>query len=53
MTITAPIHPDARKDRWIDRRVDVQIDGDKAVRKDGSGAFVIVLANHKGGVFWS
>ena len=50
MTITTPIHPDARKDKWIDRCVDVQIDGRKAVGKDGSGAFVIVLANHKGGV---
>ena len=50
MTITTPVHPDARKDRWIDRRVDVQIDGGKAVGKDRSGAFVIVLANHKGGV---
>ncbi len=50
MTITTPVHPDVRKDRWVDRRVDVQIDGRKAVGKDGSGAFVIVLANHKGGV---
>jgi len=50
MTITTPVYPDARKDKWIDRRVDVQIDGRKAVGKDRSGAFVIVLANHKGGV---
>jgi AAA domain len=50
MTITTPVHPDGRKDRWIDRRVDVQIDGRKASGKDGPGAFVIVLANHKGGV---
>jgi hypothetical protein len=46
MTITTPVRPDARNDKWIDRRVDVQIDGRKAVGKDGSGAFVIVLANH-------
>ena len=46
MTITTAVHPDGRKDRWID----VQIDGRKAVDRDGSGAFVIVLANHKGGV---
>jgi len=50
MTTTTPIHPDARNDRWVDRRVDVQIDGRKAVGKDGSGAFVIVLANHEGAV---
>jgi chromosome partitioning protein len=46
MTITTPIRPDERKDRWTDRRVD----GRKHVDKDGSGAFVVVLANHKGGV---
>ena len=51
MTITTPVHPDVRKDEQVDRRVDVQIDGRKAVGKDGlPGAFVIVLANHKGGV---
>jgi signal recognition particle GTPase len=50
MAITTPIQPDGRKDGWTDRRVDVQIDGRKAVGKDAPGAFVIVLANHKGGV---
>ncbi len=39
----------------VDRHVDVQTDGRKAAGKDGgglppAGAFVIVLANHKGGV---
>ena len=50
MTITTQVHPDGRKDRSTDRRVDVHIDGRRAVGKDESGAFVIVLANHKGGV---
>jgi chromosome partitioning protein len=50
MTITEPIHLAARTDRWIDRRIDVQVDGRKALGNDGPGAFVIVLANHKGGV---
>lgn len=50
MTITTPVHLDGRKDRWIDSRVGVHVDGRKADEQDGSGAFVIVLANHKGGV---
>jgi chromosome partitioning protein len=50
MTITEPIRLDACKDRSIDRRVAVQIGGRKAVGTDRPGAFVIVLANHKGGV---
>ena len=53
MTITTPIHQDAGKDREIDRHVDVQTEAGKADGKDecaGAGGFVIVLANHKGGV---
>jgi len=51
MTITPPFHQDVRKDEQVDRRVDVEIDGRKAARKDSgrvppAGAFVIVLANH-------
>ncbi len=42
---------DGRKDGGKDVRVDVQTDARKDAGKDGrSGAFVIVLANHKGGV---
>jgi Mrp family chromosome partitioning ATPase len=55
MTVTTPFHQDVRKDEQVDRRVDVQTHGRKAAGKDGGGrppasAFVIVLANHKGGV---
>jgi AAA domain len=55
MTITRPFHQDVRKDAHVDRHVDVQTDGRKAAGKDSgglppAGAFVIVLANHKGGV---
>jgi chromosome partitioning protein len=55
MTITTPILHDAHKDEQIDRRVDVHVDERKAGGKDGGGlaapgAFVVVLANHKGGV---
>jgi hypothetical protein len=55
MTITTPFQDDPRKDEQVDRRVDVQTDGCKAAGKDSGGlrsgsAFVIVLANHKGGV---
>ena len=50
MTITTPFHQDVRKDGQVDRRVDVQTDGRKAAVKTGRAAFVIVLANHKGGV---
>ena len=50
MSIATSVQNDVRKDGQVDRCVDVQIDGRKAVGKDGSGAFVIVLANHKGGV---
>ena len=37
MTITTPIHHDVCKDGQVDRRVDVQIDGRKAVGKDSGG----------------
>jgi len=53
MTITTPINQDAGKDRGTDTRVDVQTDAGRAGGKDeraGAGGFVIVLANHKGGV---
>jgi chromosome partitioning protein len=52
---------DVRKDRHVDRRKDVRVDGRKDSDEDAQvdveqngqpsgGAFVIVLANHKGGV---
>jgi hypothetical protein len=53
MTITTAIPHDVRKDRERDRRTDVETVAGKAGAKDGragTGAFVIVLANHKGGV---
>jgi chromosome partitioning protein len=55
MTITTPFHNDVCKEEQVDRRVDVQTDGRKAAGKDSgcpaaASAFVIVLANHKGGV---
>ncbi|MEO6858843.1 MAG: ParA family protein [Solirubrobacteraceae bacterium] len=55
MSITTPSHRDVRKDEQVDRRVDVQPDACKAGGKDedgasAAGAFVVVLANHKGGV---
>jgi chromosome partitioning protein len=50
MSIATPVRIDVRKDDQTDRRVDVQTDGRNGVNKDGPGAFVIVLANHKGGV---
>lgn len=54
MTITSPVSHQIDKDAQTDRRVDVQTDadrGDGAVRCGGDRAgFVIVLANHKGGV---
>jgi chromosome partitioning protein len=53
MTTTTPVHHTARKDAHVDSRIDVHIDGRKDERLgDGpaSAAFVIVLANHKGGV---
>lgn len=56
MTATTPTLLYGRKDSETDRRVDVQTDAGKAARKDNAapatapGAFVIVLAAHKGGV---
>jgi chromosome partitioning protein len=53
MTITTPIHQDGRKDVHTDS-AHTYIDADKAGRTDrqppAAGAFVIVVANHKGGV---
>jgi AAA domain len=53
MSITAPIHHDVRQDGQVDGRVDVQMDARKDAGKDGRpvpSAFMVVLANHKGGV---
>jgi chromosome partitioning protein len=54
MTITTPTQQDTRKDGQVDRRIDVHIGARKAGSEVGgapAGAgFVIVLANHKGGV---
>jgi chromosome partitioning protein len=54
MTITTPMQQDIRKDGQVDRRIDVHTDARKAGSEGGGGpadaGFVIVLANHKGGV---
>jgi chromosome partitioning protein len=53
MTITTTTPHDVRKDGERDRRTDVATVAGKADGKDrraGGGGFVIVLANHKGGV---
>lgn len=53
MSTTTPLPFDTRKDREIDRRTDIAIDAGKEADQDrraAAGAFVIVLANHKGGV---
>lgn len=56
MSIATSVHNDLCKDGQVDRRVDVQIASYEAAGKDsGCGArsgnaFVVVLANHKGGV---
>jgi chromosome partitioning protein len=53
MTITTATQSAVRKDAETDRPIEVQTDVGKARSKDGrggEGAFVIVLANHKGGV---
>src|SRR5665213_1205545 len=54
MSIATSVHNDVCKDGQVDRRVDVQIEGREAVGEDnaygGRAAFVVVLANHKGGV---
>jgi chromosome partitioning protein len=48
MTITTPIHTDVQTDTRIDRRVDDRKDTEFGAER--AAAFVIVLANHKGGV---
>ena len=53
MTITTSTPHDLGKDGETDRRTDVETVAGKAGGKDGragAGGFVIVLANHKGGV---
>ena len=54
MSIATSTHNDVRKDDQVDRHVDVQIEGREAFGEDNAGgvraAFVVVLANHKGGV---
>jgi hypothetical protein len=50
MTVTAPTHLDVRTDGHVDRRVDDRKDAQPAADSDSASAFVIVLANHKGGV---
>jgi chromosome partitioning protein len=53
MSITTPISHDACKDGYVDRRTDIAIDVGEDAGKDRLSAqrgFVIVLANHKGGV---
>lgn len=55
MSISTPTRRDVRQDEQVDRYVDVQTDARKAGGKDEAGAspagaFVVALANHKGGV---
>jgi chromosome partitioning protein len=54
MSIATSIHNGVCKDGQVDRRVDVQIEGREAAGQDNAydarAAFVVVLANHKGGV---
>jgi chromosome partitioning protein len=54
MSITTSIHNGVCKDGQVDRRVDAQIEGHEAAGQDNAydarAAFVVVLANHKGGV---
>ena len=54
MSIATSIHNGVCKDGRVDRRVDVQIEGREAAGQDSAYgarvAFVVVLANHKGGV---
>ncbi len=54
MTVTTPARKDVRKDSQIDRRKDGHVDahqgGDSGDRCAPDAAFVIALANHKGGV---
>jgi len=54
MSIATSVHNDVCKDGQVDRRVDVQTEGREAAGEDNTygarAAFVVVLANHKGGV---
>jgi chromosome partitioning protein len=54
MSIATSVHNDVCKDGQVDRRVDVQTEGREAAGEDDTysarAAFVVVLANHKGGV---
>jgi chromosome partitioning protein len=56
MSIATSVHNNVRKDGHVDRHVDVQIASRRAIGEEsGHGAqvgdaFVVVLANHKGGV---
>jgi chromosome partitioning protein len=54
MSIATSIHDGVCKDGQVDRRVDAQIEGHEAAGQDNAydarAAFVVVLANHKGGV---
>ena len=50
MTITTPTDLDVRTDGHVDRRVDDRKDAQPVADGAAASAFVIVLANHKGGV---
>jgi chromosome partitioning protein len=50
MTITNPHHKDVQTDVRKDGRVDDRKDGQPTASTESGAAFVIVLANHKGGV---
>jgi chromosome partitioning protein len=50
MTIPVPTHLDVRTDGLVDRRVDDRKDTQPNAGDHPAPAFVIVLANHKGGV---
>ena len=56
MSIATSVHNDVCKDGQVDRRVDVQLASCRGAGEDNGGgdragnAFVVVLANHKGGV---
>jgi chromosome partitioning protein len=50
MTITPLIDQDVRKDRYVDVQIDVRKDIVTPSPVAAAAAFVIVLANHKGGV---
>jgi AAA domain-containing protein len=50
MTITPSTDVDVRTDRHVDRCVDDRKDTQPTTNAESASAFVIVLANHKGGV---